>query len=676
MENKYYRATINTIPRDLTMLKTSAIPFFLSVELNKESISVPIVNEELVRCSKCKGYLNPFVEIINPGYKWKCNLCETVNEVVVPFQMVDRKTCENQKDPFINSSFNKTYFVREDLKNEIYEIEAPDSYNVSTPDPPVICFIIDVSLESTRIGLLPSVIISIRETLQSINYDKRTKVCFMFFNEAIYVLNRKQGFTVINGDVPLVLSERILFTLVKEDENSVFEINFDNIENYFLNKKSVHSNYILALRICAQAFRSASLFAFVSGPQDFGDGRVIPSSSLTCQNTEYRTIAESLIRKNLCCNLFVMTRTSVELSSIKVPSQYTGGQIFHYPNYDGTDYVSTSKFYCDLTDYFNRETNVGAICRIRANSGVLLKDVHGNFYQKGAHLFSYCNYNPSHCINFSLEFFNEIKSAVYIQIAMAKVSKEGRKLIRVANIIVPVSPISFYESCDAYAIAHSLCLQAFYYESKKKQGGNEHLESKGIAIWSELYSKYGKIPENLYSLPTFINSIMKSVPFRPDVATPSDFRGFYMYMLSNYPVKILDLMIYPLLINILADSVIPLPLTLSSIDQNCMYILDSGVNIYFYVGKTCDRSVVAYLFENAASGPILFNPPENDFSKYVLELMEFIMSNRVVKPRFSLVLGEDAGVYSEIFFSHLYEDPMYQVASANEFRNKLESRNK
>ena len=111
MENKYYRATINTIPKDLTLIKTSSIPFFLSVELNKEGLDVPIVNDELVRCEKCKGYLNPFVEIINPGYKWKCNLCDTINEVAIPFQMNDRKTCDNPKDPFINSAFNKSYFL-------------------------------------------------------------------------------------------------------------------------------------------------------------------------------------------------------------------------------------------------------------------------------------------------------------------------------------------------------------------------------------------------------------------------------------------------------------------------------------------------------------------------------------------------------------------------------------
>jgi hypothetical protein len=169
---------------------------------------------------------------------------------------------------------------------------------------------------------------------------------------------------------------------------------------------------------------------------------------------------------------------------------------------------------------------------------------------------------------------------------------------------------------------------------------------------------------------------MKTIPFRPGISTPADFRGFYMYMFSNFPSKIIDLMIYPLLLNILADGMAPLPLTLSSIDPNSLYILDSGPNIYFYVGKKCDKTVVSYLFENMSSGPILFNPPENDFSKYVLEIMEFIMADRIIKPRFILVLGEETSINSEIFFSHLYEDSLYQIPSSREFRNKLEVKNK
>ena len=491
------------------------------MEFQKEGMPAPLVQEALIRCDKCKAYLNPFVEIINPGYKWKCNLCDTINEVSVPFQMKERKACENNADSLINSTFNKTYFLREELINEVYEIEAPDSFNVATPDQPIICFLIDISAEATNLSVLSSVLSCINETLKSIDYDKRTKVSLIFFNESVYVLNNNHTFTIINGDVPLILAEKILFTLEKE---SFFNINFDKIIQYFQDKKSSQMNYLLALKTSVQAFRSATLFSFVSSTPNSGDGRVDASTSLICKNANYKDIAESLVRKNICCNLFVMTRSSVELSSIKIPSQYTGGQILHYPNYDGSDAASTSKFYCDLTDYFNRETNFGAVCRIRANEGIVLKSVYDNFYQKGSDLLSYANYNPCHNINFTIQFYNDVKSALYVQVAMARLVKNGNKLIRVMNICIPVANVSFYEFCDAYSIAHCLCLESFYYESKKKQAGKDNLETRLAEIWREVKSSYGKVSDCLYNLPLYVSSLMKCVPFRPDLATPTDFR--------------------------------------------------------------------------------------------------------------------------------------------------------
>lgn len=672
MENKYFRSSINSIPKDQSKLRSSSIPFFFSVEFQKEGLAGPTIQEALIRCDKCKAYLNPFVEIINPGFKWKCNLCDTINEVSIPFQMKERKVCDNNSDPLINSTFNRSCFLREELINDIYEIEAPDSFNVTTPDQPILCFLIEITAEAANLNVLYSVLNCIKETLKTIDYDRRTKIAIMFFNESVYILNNSHSFTIINGEVPLILSEKILFTL--EGENSFFNINFEKIEKFFQNKKSNFMNYLLALQTCVQAFRSATLLSFVTSIPNFGEGKLEASNSLICKNNFYKEVAESLVRKNICCNLFVLARGSVELSSIKVPSQYTGGQILHYANYDGGDACSTSKLYCDLSDYFNRETNFGAVCRIRANEGIVLKSVYGNFYQKGSDLISYSNYNPGHNINFTIQIYNEIKSALYVQIAMARVVKNGRKLIRVMNICIPVGIVPFYENCDAYSISHCLCLESFYYESKKKLGGKENLENKLGNIWSELRTNYGKIPESLYNLPIYISSIMKSIPFRPDLGTPADYRGYYMYILSNYPTKIIDLIIYPLLLNILTENVTPLPLSYRSIDQNGIYILDTGVNLFFYIGSTCDQSVIASLFDNPVSGTFIFNPPENDFSKYVSELIVYLTNDRIIKPRFVLANGQGVSVYNDIFFSYMYEDSLFQLPSAIEFRNVLESK--
>lgn len=674
MENKCYRSTINSVPKDQSKLKGSSIPFFLNVDFQKENTFAPVITESLVRCVKCKAYLNPYVEIIMPGYKWKCNLCETINETSTPFQMKERRSCENPNDPAVNSQFNKAYFVREELRNDVYELEAPDTFNVATPDPPIICFIVDVSAESSRLAILPSVLHCVKEILRNINYDKRTKVSFIFFNESAYILNNNSTFSIINGEVPLVLCDKVFFSIDAEGPSSVHNIRYESIERYFEDKKSPHSNYLLAVKVAIQAFRSASLFSFVSTAPNYLESKIEPSPSLVCKNNEYKAVAESLVRKNICSNLFIMARTSVEFSSLKMLSQYTGGQVFHYSNYDGTDAVCTSKLFCDFSEYFSRDISFGAVCRIRANDGIVLKNVYGNFFQKGADLLAYSNFNPAHTLNFSIQMYNDVKNALFLQIAMVRVTKSGMKLIRVMNICIPVVHAPFYEACDAYAIAHCLALESFYYESKKKLSGREHLESRVTAIWKEVKSEYGRIPDSLYNLPTYIVSLMKGIPLRPDLSTPADFRGFYMYMLSNTSQKIVDLIIYPLLLNLASENVVPLPLSLGSINQTSIFVLDTGVNLFFYIGKDCDLQLVSSLFEDVKSGPFLFNPPGNEFSQYVSELMVFLLNDRVVKPRFILVDGKETSVYNDIFFSYMYDDRMYQLPSSNEFRSILDAK--
>jgi len=674
MENKHFRCSINSVPSDQSKLRSSSIPIFFNVDFQNEDLQAPIIKDEMIRCSSCKAYLNPYVEIIVPGFKWKCNLCSTVNETASPFQMSERRTCENYSDPFLNSQFNKTYFLREELRNDIYEIEASDSFAISTPDAQIYCFIIEVTTEGCRSGVLSSVLNCIKEIFKTLNCNKRAKVAFMFFTESVYVLNNNYSMAIVNGEVPLILSDKILFSVDPESANSVFNFRHDLVEAYFSSKKSIYSNYLLAIKLAIQAFRSASLFSFVSTVPNFLDSRVVPSTSLICTNKEYRTVADSLVRKNLCSNLFIMARGSVELSSLKTLSQYTGGQVFYYSNYDGNDAVCTSKFFSDFLDYFNKDIGYGAVCRIRSNEGILLKGVYGNFFQKGPDLLAYSNFNPGHALNFSIQLFNDVKNALYVQIAMIRVTRTGMKLIRVMNICIPITFGSFYESCDANAIAHALVLESFYHESKAKGSGHQFLETSLKTIWKEVKQNNGVVPEKLQNLPVLILSLMKGIPLRPDLETPPDFRVFYMYLLSNATCKIADLIAYPLLLNLLSENVVPIPLSISYIEATGIYILDTGVNMFFYIGKDCDPAVVSSLFQDIKSGPFLFYPPENEFSKYVSDMVAYLLENRSLKPKFILVNGSETSVYGNIFFSYLYEDRMHKIASSAEFMNSLDSK--
>src|SRR5690606_19584804 len=102
-----------------------------------------------------------------------------------------------------------------------------------------------------------------------------------------------------------------------------------------------------------------------------------------------------------------------------------------------------------------------------------------------------------------------------------------------------------------------------------------------------LKTKNGKIPDALTALPQLILSAKKSIPLRPDTATPTDFRAYYMYLFSNSHAKIIDLMLYPILLSLADSNVVPLNLSMSSLTTTGLYVLDTGVNIFFYIGREC-----------------------------------------------------------------------------------------
>lgn len=666
MEDRCYRSTVSNIPEDQAKLRNSAVPVFFSVEFERGGAPVPQVTDPLVRCVRCKGYLNPYVEVIMPGVRWRCNLCGAENETSSPFSMRGRATTAPAPDAVGNAAFNRTYFVRDDLCHDIYEIEAPDSFVVRTPDAPVLCFIVDVALEAQKLCILGAVLGAVRETLRTVDYDRRTRACLMFYNEAVHVLNRNGTLSVIAGAMPRILPEAILFPL----EDFAAAVDIPKLERCFSAHRSLASDILRPLHLAATAFRSASLFIFFATMPCSGDARLTPSADLVCRNSAYREAADTLFRKNICANLFLMARAGIEYATIGVLSQKTGGQTFHYPNFDGGDPSATAKLFCDLTDHFARNVGFGAVARVRASEGAVLKAVYGNFTQKAVDLLGFANWNPSHSINFTLTLFNSVPRALFLQIAMIRVDRQGRRLIRVFNICVPVAGGAFYDGCDPNAITHALLLEAFYHEGRRRGGGAEHIHRTLRSIWRELRAA-GSVPPALQRLPGLVLAARKSIPLRPDPATPSDFRAFYIYLFSNGSPMIVDRMLYPLLLCLSDTCVAPRALTFGSLNPAGLFLLDTGVCFFFFAGAEC--ASVSELFAEPRSGPVLFSPPESELGRYVSELVAYLVADRPFKPRFVLVVDSENSIYSSVFYSYLYDDRMHSVPAIDEYQREIES---
>lgn len=80
------RFSVNAIPATQALLTKSSIPLGCVIEPlapQEGDDRVPVVNfgaSGIVRCRRCRTYINPFVPFTDGGRRWRCNVCELPND--------------------------------------------------------------------------------------------------------------------------------------------------------------------------------------------------------------------------------------------------------------------------------------------------------------------------------------------------------------------------------------------------------------------------------------------------------------------------------------------------------------------------------------------------------------------------------------------------------------------
>lgn len=153
---RHLRATLCHTPSSSSLLDTSQLPFGLVVtpfapsRYDEEPIPLVDAFDEAddgdnrggpPRCSKCRGYINPWVKWMEGGNRWACNLCGTANAVATSYH--------SHLDSYGSRLDTES---RPELKFGTVDFAAPRSYWASNPSS-----ILDASgLSTTGADLLAS----------------------------------------------------------------------------------------------------------------------------------------------------------------------------------------------------------------------------------------------------------------------------------------------------------------------------------------------------------------------------------------------------------------------------------------------------------------------------------------------------------------------------------------
>lgn len=697
--HKKYRSTINVIPKEISVMNVSRIPFTINVV--PESFvdeNVELSQDPIVRCEKCKTYINPFVEVIPPGTLWKCNMCQSINNNEITFRQIRQFERNGPFNPLENYAVNTSSFLNPELRNNVVDIIAPSSFSIKPSSDPIFFFAVEATTHMLKNGIFRSVLNCIVNNMDILpNSSLRTKVVVSFFNSSVFIVKKAVDtrFLVVSDfeELPSFYPEDIL---LKKDE---LALDVDALEEYFTNRQNNTNDFggcLAAIRKFL-AGRGGTAMVFLGTVPNAGHGAIDTSrGDVKCKSVFYKNKAFEFTKATVAVNLFLFPHLNVELPTLSVLSKYTGGVLNYYPNYDADDFSFSSKLSTDFSLFLEQNIGHEAVCKVRVPNGVSVKEYYGNLNLRSSGIISFCNFYPSHSFTFEITVDEPVTySALTVQVALLRSLESGEKVIRILNFAIPTEGVSttdsFYESLDANMIAHSWALKAVFNEADKRGSGNSFL-IKELREVSNCYKKNMKIgtkefvlPDSLRSLPSRVMGLMKSIPLRPVSYTPMDYRAYYMYLWCTQYPKLIDVLVYPTLYSLhnlgdregLVDGnrvVMPRPikLTLDLLETSGFYMLDTGVNIYFFVGRDCNTEIPDLVINPHANGRFVFEKFDNDMSERVCNVLKEIRAERFLTPNYYVI--RDRGqpdLLIDIFFSYFVEDAIHNLPASSEFVKKL-----
>ncbi|VAH24349.1 unnamed protein product [Triticum turgidum subsp. durum] len=379
---RYFRLTTHTIPASQSLVSRWHLPLGAMVHPLAEAPDgeeVPVVNfgsAGVIRCRRCRTYINPYATFADAGRKWRCNLCTLLNDVPGEyFCALDASGRRFDADQ------------RPELSKGTVEFVAPTEYMVRPPMPPSYFFLIDVSVSAVRSGLLEVVAKTIKSCLDDLLGYPRTQIGFLTFDSTLHFHNFKSSLSQPQmmvvadlDDVFLPLPDDLLVNLV--DSRRIVESFLDNLPNMFQDNVNVESALGPALKAAFMVMGQigGKLLVFQSTLPSLGIGRLrLRGDDVRAYGTDkehilripedpfYKQMAAEFTKNQIAVDIFSLSDKYCDIASLGSLAKYTGGQVYHYPSFQATTHGEKLKH--ELSRDLTRETAWESVMRIRCGKG-------------------------------------------------------------------------------------------------------------------------------------------------------------------------------------------------------------------------------------------------------------------------------------------------------------------
>ncbi|XP_019239290.1 PREDICTED: protein transport protein Sec24-like At4g32640 [Nicotiana attenuata] len=692
---RFMRCTLNQIPCTVDFLTTSAMPWALLVQ----PLALPHPSEEPlpvvdfgesgpVRCSRCKGYINPFVKFIDQGRRFICNLCGHTDETPRDYH------CNLGPD-----GRRRDADERPELCRGTVEFVATKEYMVRDPMPAVYFFLIDVSMNAIQTGATAAACSAISQVISDLPEGPRTLVGVATFDSTIHFYNLKralqQPLMLIVPDVQDVYTPLQTDVIVQLSEcRQHLELLLESIPTMFQNNRTADSAFGAAVKAAFLAMKSTGgkLLVFQSVLPSTGigalsareaEGRTNVSAAekeahklLQPADKTLKTMAIDFAEYQVCVDVFLTTQSYVDIASISVIPKTTGGQVYYYFPFSAL--ADSAKLYNDLRWNITRPQGFEAVMRVRCSQGIQVQEYSGNYCKRIPTDVDLPAIDCDKTIMVTLKHDDKLQdgSECSFQSAVLYTTIDGQRRIRVSTLALPCTTLlnNMFRSADLDTQFACILKQA---ASEVPTAPLSKIREQVTTLCINILHSYRKycatvsssgqliLPEALKLLPLYTLALLKSTGLRTDGQIDS--RSFWINYVSPLSTPLAIPLVYPRLIAIHEldteendDSLIPpsIPLSSEQISDNGIYLLENGEDCLIYVGNSADPSAICQLLGISSVEEIpaqfVLQQYDNPLSKKLNDIINDIRRQRCNYLRLKLCKkGDPSGM---LFFSHMVED--------------------
>lgn len=697
---RFLRSSLYCIPNTGDLLKTTALPLTINIsplaKTAEGEMEPPIVNfgdMGPIRCNRCKAYMSPNMQFVDAGRRFQCLMCKVTSEVHPDYyQHLDHTGQRVDKHE------------RPELLLGTYEFLATKDYcrNNTPPEVPAFIFIIDVSYNTVKSGLVHLLCSQIKNILKHLPVDQgqdksKVRVGFITYNSTVHFYNIKSSLAqpqmMVVGDVQEMFMPLLDgFLCHPEESAAVIDALMEEIPRMFADTKETETILYPAIQAGLEALKASNaagkLLVFNStlpiaeapGKLKNRDDRKLLGTDkektvLTPQTTAYNTLGQECVQQGCSVDLFVFNNAYIDLATIGQVSRLTGGEVFKYTYFQAD--IDGKRLIQDIIKNVSRPIAFDAVMRVRTSAGIRPTEFYGHFFMSNTTDVELASIDATKSVSIEIKHDDKLppEENVYLQVALLYTSCSGQRRLRVLNLALRVTTTiaEVFKSCDLDAMmlffAKQACFKLMEHSPKQVKDNLIHRSAQILACYRKHCTSPTSagqliLPECLKLLPLYASCLLKNDAISGGSDMTLDDRSYVIQFILSMDLNQSVSYLYPRFIpihNVVPEETdLPTPVrcTHEKTQEDGAYILENGVHLFVWLGQSLSPNFVQSVFGVQGLQQIAlerFNiVPETPLAKRIHGILEQIMKERSRYMRITWLRQNDK--LESVFRHFLVED--------------------